>query len=69
MVNLYDRCIANRTIDGKQCTIAWYVDNNKVSHVDEQVNPRIIEVIAEFVGELTVSRGENNKFIGMDRDL
>ena len=59
----------NNARDGKKCTIAWYVDDNKVSHVDEQVNTMIIEVISECVGKLTVSRVENNKFIGMDRDL
>jgi len=31
-INPYDRCIVNKVIDGKQCTIAWYVDANKASH-------------------------------------
>ena len=35
LINTYDSCIANSTIQDKQCTIAWYVDNNKVSHLDE----------------------------------
>ena len=47
MVNPYYRCIANRTIDGKYFTIDWYVDNNKVYHVDKHINTRIIEAIAE----------------------
>ena len=32
-LNPYDTCVANKVIDGKQCTIAWYVDDNKISHV------------------------------------
>jgi hypothetical protein len=28
-LNPYDSCIANSTIGGKQCTIAWYVDDTK----------------------------------------
>ena len=28
-LNPYDKCVANKTINGKQCTIAWYVDDNK----------------------------------------
>ena len=38
VVNPYDRFISNSTIHSKQFTIAWYVDENKVSHVDEHVN-------------------------------
>ena len=29
-LNQYEMCIANKEINGHQCTIAWYVDNNKV---------------------------------------
>ena len=47
MVNTYDRYIESSTVYGKQCTIAWYVDNNKVSHIDEDVNERIIETLSE----------------------
>ena len=32
-VNPYDRCVANKLIDGHQCTIVWYVDDVKVSHI------------------------------------
>ena len=39
-VNIYDMCIENSTINGKQCIISWYVDNNKVSHIDEEVNTK-----------------------------
>ena len=43
-LNLYNLCIANCMIDGKQCTIlAWYVDNNKISHIDPQVVTSIIK--------------------------
>ena len=30
--NPYDMCVANRVIEGKQCTILWNVDDFKVSH-------------------------------------
>ena len=66
MIIPYDRCISNSTIYGKQCTIDWYVDDNKVSHVDEYVNTRIIEEIAESFGEITASRGKKHKFLGTD---
>ena len=36
-LNPYDLCVANAIIDGKQCTICWYVDDNKISHMDPKV--------------------------------
>jgi hypothetical protein len=33
-INPYDWCVANKMIDGKQCTIVWHVDDLKISHVD-----------------------------------
>jgi len=35
--NQYDSCVVNKYINGKQCTIAWHVDDLKISHVDPAV--------------------------------
>ena len=43
VLNPYDPCIANCIIDGSQCTIAWYVDDNKISHVEPAVVTMIIK--------------------------
>ena len=69
LVNPYDRFIANITIQYKQCTIARYFDNSKVSHVDGEVNKKVIETISENFGNLTVSRGKKHKFLGMYIDF
>lgn len=37
VVNPYDTCVVNKAIDGKQCTISWYVDDLKLSHKDPAV--------------------------------
>ena len=34
VLNPHDKCVANCTIDGKQCTIAWYKDDMKILHTD-----------------------------------
>ena len=31
-INPYDKCVANKVIEGTQCTISWYMDDNKLSH-------------------------------------
>ena len=66
MVNSYDRCILNITMKGKQYTIAWYVDDNKVSHIDEEVIIRVIQKLPEHFGHLKLLRGKNHKSLGMD---
>jgi hypothetical protein len=43
VVNPYDWCVTNKTINGKQCTILiWHVDDLKVSHVDPDVLKDIV---------------------------
>ncbi len=64
-LNPYDTCVANKMVDGKQCTIAWFVDDNKISHVDPKVVTGVIEKIEERFGEMTVTRGKEHVFLGM----
>ena len=46
-------------IQGKQCTIAWYVDNNKISHKDPEVVTMIIYKIEARFGKMTMTRGKS----------
>ena len=48
--------------------IAWYVDSNKVLHVDED-GTWIIGKIAEHFGKLAVSRGGKHRFLEMDMEF
>ena len=41
-LNNYDQCVANKMIEGKQCTIIWYVDDNIISHMNSQVDDQVI---------------------------
>jgi Reverse transcriptase (RNA-dependent DNA polymerase) len=65
VLNAYDPCIANCDIDGSQCTVAWYVDDNKISHKDPAVVTRIIELIETQFDKMTVTRGNEHVFLGM----
>ena len=53
-------------INGKQCTIVWYVDDVKVSHVDETVVSDIITFMQKEFGNLTITRGKKHQNLGMD---
>jgi Reverse transcriptase (RNA-dependent DNA polymerase). len=50
-VNPYDMCVANAEINGKQCTITWYVDDTKISHVDPRVVDDIIKKLRRQIWE------------------
>jgi hypothetical protein len=43
IINPYDPCVANKMIDGKQMTIAYHVDDCKMSHVSSKVMDDTIE--------------------------
>jgi Reverse transcriptase (RNA-dependent DNA polymerase) len=66
VLNPYDSCVANCEIHGKQCTIAWYVDDMKVSHVDEAVVTDILQKIENTFGKMTIARGKKHSFLGMN---
>ena len=65
-LNEYDKCIANKTINGKQCTVAWYVDDNFVSHVEKKVVDDILDKMKEKFGDLKITRGKKHTFLGIN---
>jgi len=65
-LNPCDMCVANAIIDGKQCTICWYVDDNKISHVNPKVVDDVIEQIEKKFGKMSQTRGEDHDFLGMN---
>ena len=68
-LNPFDPCIANKVIDGHQCTIVWYVDNTKISHKDPQVVTNIIKAIEVDHDQMTLKRGKSHTFVGMNFEL
>ncbi len=70
-LNPYDSCVANKMINGKQCTIHWHVDDLKISHVEADVVTNIISLLElEFGKEapLTITRGKVHEYLDMTID-
>jgi uncharacterized spore protein YtfJ len=63
-LNPYDLCVANSQIKGKQCTVAWFVDENKISHVDDTVVTDIIEKIEAKFGKNDRDQGKTSLVFG-----
>ena len=62
---------ANKTIDGKQCTIISHVDDLKILHVNKRVVEDIIQKLnCDFRKEtqLTTHRGKFLDYLGMTID-
>ncbi len=66
VLNPYVPCVSKKVINGKQCTIAWYVDDTKISHVDQAVVTNVISQIEELFGKMTVTRGKEHTLLGMN---
>ena len=64
--------MANKTVNGKQCTILWHVDDLKISHVDPDVVTYMIKTIDKEFGQeapITVRRGKVHDYLGMTLDF
>ena len=69
-LNPYSPCVANKTINRKQCTIIWYVDNLKISHMEETVIRDLLHTIEkEFSGNLTITIRKGHDYLSMNITL
>ena len=69
--NEYDWCVINKMIEGKQCTIAWHVDDVKMSHTKQEMLENLLTSLNEEFGKeapLTVTRGKIHDYLGMTFD-
>ena len=66
ILNPHDLCVANSEIEGSQCTICWYVDDNKISHKSKKVIESVITKIEQKFGKMTKTYGDDQEFLGMD---
>ena len=69
--NPYDFCVVNKIIDGSQCTIAWHVDDLKISHVDGKVNQYILDTLQKEYGKeapIPSTTGKIHEYLGMTID-
>ena len=69
VINPYDPCVANTTINGHQMTVAWHVDDLKVSHKDLFEITKFATYLSSIYGpKLSVKRGKVHDYLGMDLD-
>ena len=62
VINPYDKCVAEKMINGNHCTIVWYVDDNQLSQVKPNVVTEIWEKSKKHFGKLVIRRGDEHDF-------
>ena len=73
VLNLYNPCVANKVIRGKQMTICWHVDDIKVSHKSSKVLDTFIQGLKDKyeekdIGKLKAAQGKKHTYLGIDLD-
>jgi hypothetical protein len=71
-INPYYQCVANKFIDGSQCTVIWDVDDLKTLHIKSEVVTAIIGKLSgifRIEAKLTVHRGKVHEYLGMKIDF
>jgi hypothetical protein len=72
IINPCDQCVGNKMIKGSQCTVLWYIDDLKISHVSADVVSSVIHMLeAEFGHEapLRICRRWVHDYVGMALDF
>jgi hypothetical protein len=71
-INPYDWCVANKMVNGKQCTVLWHVNDLKMSHVDPAVVESLLDLLnGVYYGKLSLlvtTRGKTHDCLGITLD-
>ena len=71
IMNHYDPCIANKIIDGTQMTVAWHVDDLKVSHKKLSAIREFAALLNDEFGketQISESYEKKHEYLGMQMD-
>jgi hypothetical protein len=77
VLNPYDACVANKTVNGEVLTVCFHVDDNKISHKQTKVVDATIEwlkreyevIFHDGSGAMKVCRGKVHTYLGMEMDF
>ena len=73
VLNPYDTCVANRTINGHHQTVTWHADDVKASHVSPEVNKAFFNWCEEkygsdLNGHVKIVNGKIHEYLAMKLD-
>jgi hypothetical protein len=76
-INLYNCCVANKVVKGKQVTIYFHIDDCKISHESSTVSDDMVawlrtkyeSIFEDGLGQMKVYRDKTHKYLGMSLDF
>ena len=51
-LSLYKKYVENKMTNVSQCTVGWFVKNRNVSHIYDNINITIVDIIKKKLGKL-----------------
>ena len=70
IINPYEPCVSNMTVNGKQMTIIWHVDALKISHFDADEVTKVIDWMEGiYLSHTKDYRGKKHDYLGMELDF
>jgi Reverse transcriptase (RNA-dependent DNA polymerase) len=67
-MNRYDLCIANKTMNGTQCTITWHIGDLNILHINPKAVKVVLGLLSKVFGKealLTVCQAKASNYLGM----
>ena len=62
--------MVKNTINGKQFTVIWHVDDLKLSHVDKELVDEMIDWMKSlYRNDMRISRGKKHDYLGMNPEF
>ena len=68
-MNDCEECVANKIVDGTQCTVMWHPDNLKMSHLKKKAVTKILKLLQKKFGNSSITRGKAHDCLGMVLDF
>lgn len=65
-LNKYNQCVANKQIEGTQCTVGYYVDDLIATHKNQKVLSELKEQLEEEYGEMSATFRDDQTYLRMD---
>ena len=61
--------MSNKKTEEKQCTIFWYVYDNKALHVNPKAIVKILSDLKVYFRDILITRGNKHSFLGMEIEI
>ena len=63
--NPYNKFVENKMKNGSQCTVRWFMGDNNISHIDDNINSTIVEIIKKTFGKVVSITGKKHEVLVM----